>query len=152
MIKLPPAGMSSSPHITAFSEKDFRPFDLNATLKGKLSVFKSPQVKLRIGEHLFDAILDTGSYHSHISTGAFHALALKKASGFILEEHPEIGPVEVPAFKIKFHVVGIENELTEMFALLPTDYQFPFILGSHFISRCKEFIIHGPHDSFTLTL
>jgi hypothetical protein len=124
-------------------------------ITGELGRFKSPVLTICFGEHKFVAVIDTGAYDSHIDNTVINKLSLvvDRNTNTKMTQHPKAGYIQNPVFKLSFSIEGANSSIFEdTFNLMGTEYQYPVILGSNFLSRCKEFHYYGEQNKFELII
>ena len=129
-----------------------KPYKLSQILKGTLSPYKAPLLKIKIHgcDEKFDAIIDTGAYQNHV-TGYFtkqtnstpFELKNEISANAGLEEGNKV-------FKHRFSIDGVNHVFEEEFTEMKGVYPHPIILGAKFLNQCKEIHIYSRDDTFEL--
>jgi hypothetical protein len=152
MILVPPLGIQNTEPLF-FGEG--QQFNINKTISLPLIDYKSPVIELmftKLKNKCFKALIDTGAWDNHISTELISELGIYSSSNMKTASHPQLGIIQTPEFAINFSLKGIVYDFTEYFNLMPSAFTYPLILGTHFISKCKEFSINSDVSTFKLIL
>lgn len=149
---IPPIGYLSefAPIVNTENEA---PMNLGIVIKGELSIHKIPQyfVLLNNLTTKYKAVIDTGSYHSHISQNALRDIGFPPATGYTISEHPVYGVVRDPVFEVSYRFDGHDHQFKDQFSLMTYPFfQYDVIIGAHFLSKCKMLSCFGVENRFEL--
>ena len=123
--------------------KNGSPFNLNKTALGQLDSNGTPYLKVRVigSNEWITAAIDTGAFKSAVIPYFVNRVPLE----IIDTEHQNFisdGLKEVNVYKLEFEIEGIDNVVfTEEVIGSPSTYTHQILIGSKFLSRCKEFKI-----------
>jgi hypothetical protein len=145
--------MSNFPPLGYISDINFKLMDV--IIRGQLDKNnKCPVIEITFLPHQksFLAIIDTGSTPSHIRPDVREALGLGEPDTTLKGDHPIHGKIESPVYDLRFKFNDHKLSFVQPFMIMNGGYQFPVILGSLFLSRCKAFYYNGPENRFELTI
>lgn len=134
--------------------KNEYPFNLNQTAFGQMDSNGTPYLRVRvIGQsEWITAAIDTGAFKSAVIPYFLNKVPLEvidtEIKNFIAH-----GIVEVELYKLEFEIQGIENFIFQEEVIgIPSSYTHQILIGSKFISRCKEFKMYSEKGFFELVL
>lgn len=148
----PPTGYYSD--IVPIIRHRMQPFKAGIRLARPLiNSYLCPVINIKFLEcdQVFEAVLDTGAYNSHIRTDALRQIQPEYV-GQVIGQHPVYGEQSANGFDQKFSIEGNHFIFQEVFGQMFTNYQFPVILGNIFLSRCEFFSVDYLKNEFVLIL
>ncbi len=148
---LPPGGMLGNPSLIEITAK--QPFNTGLKISGAISQFKVPELLISFQnnpETKYRAVVDTGAFYCCFSLGVLKDLGLTQGDGYREFEHPNEGRPRSMCFKQSFFIDGVNYRFEELFDIIATAYQYPVIIGSEFLSRCKSMLYLGQENKFEI--
>jgi len=140
---IPPIGMCGFDHniklkgtpLLAHTE-----IDKEYVTSGKLSIHNTPVIPVRLMNGgtktgWVDAMIDTGSYYSHVKKTLIDAIGLKPID-FFEGNHPIQGNINNPVFGSAFQISNIPVGFSTCFMLMDERFNYDVIIGSHFFDIC----------------
>ena len=135
--------------------EEIKPYNFNEKLSGKLAFDERCPllyIKFEGSSKFYTAIIDTGSYVSGIKESIINELGISKSNEFHKIIHPTYGVMDMQKFNLDFELKRCTGNFNENFILIYGNYPFPVILGTLFLSKCKEFHYYPDKNRFDLFL
>ncbi len=129
-------------------------FDLGQIAFGQLDVNGTPYINVRVvgNEKWITAAIDTGAFKNAVIPYFLNHTPLQIVDSEF-QNFVSDGLIEVDVYKIEFEIEGIKDYVFKDEVIgSPSTYTHQVLIGSKFLSKCKEFRVYLDKGIFELKL